>query len=402
MLGTRLRVALLSSVVSLTISAQALGGETIIHSFNPANHGGINPSGGLMMDGSGSFYGSALDGTIFEFKPNGSGGWTYNVLCNCSGTYGYGSLVMDKSGNLYGANYFGEVYQYSPGGPGAWSGNQIYAFSGPAGSGPSPLTLDSDGNLYGVYAYGGSHGKGFVFRLSQGSNGAWSLTHIHDFSGTDGATTSQNNAYTLVGGLTIDSSGDLYGTTGQGGTSANCHSGCGVVFKLTKSSGGWTEEVLHSFTGSDGINPDAPVLLDAAGNLYGTTTDGGGKGFGAVFEISAATGMTQDLYSFTNANGDGAYPNSLLVLDAAGNLFGTTEAGGGTTNCTVASDNGCGTVYELRKESGVYKESVLNRFLGEGNGGFPGGVSLGTDGNLYGVAEVGGGDNKGLFFKIPR
>jgi hypothetical protein len=144
--------------------------------------------------------------------------------------------------------------------------------------------------------------------------------------------------------------------------------------------------------------------MDAAGNLYGTGAEGGAKGFGVVFKATLASGKwsVSDLYSFTNAKGDGAYPNSPLLLGASGNIYGTTESGGGSPSCVVENYNGCGSVFELRKVNGAYKESVLEGFSGGGSGAFPGGVILGMDGNLYGVAQTGGGDNRGVFFMIPR
>jgi len=392
--------ALLVFLTLLIASSLAFSAETVIRNFTTS--GGINPSGGLLMDSAGNFYGTGLDGTLFEFSPNGSGGWNYQVLCSCSATYGYGSLVMDKSGNLYSATYWGDVYQYSPGGSSGWVQTLVYSFPGPDGSGPSPLTLDAENNLYGVYGSGGSHGKGYVFKLSQGSNGKWSLSHLHDFGGTDGASYAENNAYTLLGGLVMDASGNLYGTANQGGSSSNCKGGCGVVFELSKSSSSWTYKLIHSFTGTDGQNPDATLVVDAAGNLYGTSTAGGTKGFGVVFKVTPGSGQTTALYNFTNANGDGAYPNSALIMDSTGSLFGTTEAGGGSTVCNVWNVMGCGTVFKLAPSGTTYKESVVVKFTGKSNGGFPGGVSMGQDQNLYGIAEVGGTSNKGLFFEIPQ
>lgn len=373
MLARLLRALLLSSLL-LVVSSLAFSTETILHNFNPHTTGGINPSGGLLLDSAGNFYGTGLDGTLFEFSPNGSAGWDYKVLCRCLATYGYGSLVMDKSGNLYASTFWGQIYQYSPGGSSGWVATLLYSFSGPGGSGPSPLSIDADGNLYGIYGSGGSRGKGFAFKLLQQSNGRWSVTHLHDFAGADGAAYAENNAYTLLGGLVMDPAGNLFGTANQGGSSQKCAGGCGVVFELEKSSKSWTYKVLHNFSGSDGMNPDATLLMDASGNLYGTTTAGGTTGFGVVFELSAGAWHTTDVYNFTNANGDGAYPNSPLIMDSAGNLFGTTESGGGSTGCTVENVNGCGTVFELKSGSGgSYTRSILVRFSGKANGGFPGG-----------------------------
>jgi uncharacterized repeat protein (TIGR03803 family) len=397
-MGNLLRALFVSSLL-LIASSLAFSTESVIHNFNTASGGGVNPSGGLLMDAAGNLYGTALDGTLFEFSPDGSGGWNYKVLCKCPATYGYGSLVMDRSGNLYASTFWGEIYRYSPGGSSGWVPTLLYYFGGPSGSGPSPLTMDEEGNLYGVYGFGGVHGKGFVFKLSQQSNGSWLLSHIHDFSGADGTAYAQNNAYTLLGGLAMDSSGNLYGTANQGGSTAKCASGCGVVFELVNSGGRWSYKLLHSFSGTDGMNPDATLLIDAAGNLYGSTTSGGTRGFGVVFKISIDTRQASTLYNFTNANGDGAYPNSALIMDAAGNLFGATEAGGGSTTCTVENVTGCGTVFELTPNGTGYKEKILARFSGRWGGGFPGGVTMGLDGHLYGVAEVGGNSNKGVFFK---
>ncbi len=360
------------------------------------------PSGELLMDRDGNFFGTTLSGTLFEFTPNQSGGWDFKVLCNCSATYSYGSLVMDASGSMYASTYWGEVYKYSQN-SGIWTSSRIYQFSGDPGSGPSPLALDASGNLYGTYGAGGAHNQGFVFQLTPGTGLNWSINDLHDFKGTDGAVSATNEAETQLGALILDGKGNLYGTANQGGTSSDCPNGCGVLFELSRSSGAWTEKVLHSFTGTDGSNPDAPLMMDASGNLYGTAAEGGAKGFGVVFKASLASGKwtVSDLYSFTNTNGDGAYPNSQLIEDS-GNIYGTTEAGGGSMSCTVENYNGCGAVFELRKINGSYKESVLEGFTGAGTGAFPGGVIFGTDGNLYGVAQTGGGDNRGVFFKIPR
>jgi uncharacterized repeat protein (TIGR03803 family) len=401
MLATWLRASLVVPIM-LFVSSLAFGAETVLHNFDPYTTGGINPAGGLFLDSAGNFYGTGLDGTLFEFSPNGSGSWNYKMLCKCSATYGYGSLVMDKSGNLYGSTFWGQIYRYSPGGSSGWVATRLHAFSGPSGSGPSPLTIDANGNLYGVYGAGGAHGKGFIFKLAQQSTGAWALTHLHDFSGADGAAYAEDNAYTLLGGLIMDHFGHLFGTANQGGMSTKCASGCGTVFEMVNNSGKWTYKVLHSFNRSDGMNPDAPLLLDGAGNLYGTTTSGGTRGAGVVFRIAANTSNTTVLYNFTNMNGDGAYPNSALVIDRAGNIFGTTEAGGGSSICTVENDNGCGTLFRLTPSGGAYQKSTLVRFSGKQNGGFPGGVSIGLDRNLYGIAEVGGSTNKGLFFEIPQ
>ena len=401
MLARIFSASLLFSLFLFSVCAHAVDKETGLYQFYSHGGGVANPTGGLLMDHTGNLYGATLSGALFEFSPNGSGGWNYKELVSSGTSYSFGFLVMDQSGNLYGSTYFGDVYEYSPSSSGTWTATLIHAF-GVSGDGPSPLTLDAVGNLYGVFAAGGSNGLGYVFELSPISGGTWSLTDLHDFTGLDGSGSATGTAGGLIGSLIMDAAGNLYGTTGAGGSSAQCTSGCGVVFELTNDAGTWTETVLHSFNGSDGMNPDAPLLRDSAGRLYGTTTGGGAHGFGTVFEMTQVSGVWQlhDIHSFTNVNGDGAYPNSTLIIDAAGNLYGTTDAGGGSTNCTVVTDNGCGTAFELMPNGKKWNEVILHRFLGKGDGGFPGGIVLGADGNLYGVAEVGGRYNSGLFFEL--
>src|SRR6266446_1051732 len=393
--------AALSTTLLLAVCACAVDKETVLYNFNPNSSGGSGPFGGLLMDRSGNFYGVGLSGIFFQLSPNGSGGWNYADLYNCGGcAYPVGPLVMDHAGNLYTSNYFGDVSEFSPDGSGGWSESLIYSFNGKSGGGPSTVVVDRAGNLYGVDALEGRYGLGYIFELSPTSGGGWSVTDLYDFGGSDGA--GGAGASGIVGGLTMDASGNLYGTTFAGGASTSCSSGCGVVFKLTNSSGVWTETVLHSFHGTDGSKPDAQLFMDAAGNLYGTTTAGGTDGFGVVFETSLVSGTwhTRVLYNFTNVGGDGAYPQSALIMDAAGDLYGTTESGGGSTNCSVESDNGCGTAFKLLRSGRNWKESILHSFRGEGDGGFPGGVISDAGGNLYSTAFVGGRYNIGVVFEL--
>ena len=142
---------------------------------------------------------------------------------------------------------------------------------------------------------------------------------------------------------------------------------------------------------------------DHAGNLYGTATSGGADGLGVVFEASPVSGSwtTRVLHSFTGAHLDGAYPNAALVADSAGNLYGATFAGGGDLqSCQVLSDFGCGTVYELSLSGARWKTTILHAFTGRKDGGFPGGVLLGSDGNLFGAAQSGGSLYEGVIFEI--
>jgi uncharacterized repeat protein (TIGR03803 family) len=404
-------MCMIAAVLFFSLWASATDTYTAIRVFNPSTGGGI-PYGGLHADSAGNLYGTnstggtAGWGTIFELSPNAQGGWDYSVLYNCTSVdcaVPVGSLVMDQSGNVYGSTLFGNVFELTRDASGNWSASLIHAFSGGnEGTSPSPVILDSAGNLYGVNATGGDHSLGYVFELSP-SDGGWSLIHLHDFSGSDGAQT-LNTAGEQVAGLIMDSTGNLYGTTGAGGSSTKCSGGCGVVFELKNDGGTWTETVLHNFVGSDGSNPNAALLIDAAGKLYGTATAGGADGFGVAFETYPASGggwRTRVLHSFTGTDLDGEYPNSALIMDSAGNLYGATESGGGDhLSCQVMNDAGCGTVFELSLSGTQWKESILKAFSGRKDGAFPQGVVMDSKGNLYGAAQAGGRLFMGLIFKI--
>src|ERR1039457_3502904 len=187
------------------------------------------------------------------------------------------------------------------------------------------LILDSQGKLYGVAESGGTRGAGVVYELSPITGGGWTETVLYNFKGgtEDGASPHAT--------LIADSAGNLYGTTVSGGlTGKTCRTGCGTVFKLTPASGHWQESVLHRFTGgAGGAVPYAGVVMDSAGNLYGATLDGGAAGGGAVYRLTpGSAGWEQSvLYSF-QGRPDGSAPYPTPVLDAAGNLYGTTNAGG--------------------------------------------------------------------------
>src|SRR5664279_5403051 len=202
---------------------------------------------------------------------------------------------------------------------------------------------------------------------------------LHNFNnnGTDGTFPQA--------GLIVDGAGNLYGTTSEGGTYISCSGGCGTVFELTPNgSGGWTETVLHNFNsnGTDGANPYAGLIFDAAGNLYGTTTTGGTYYVGTVFELSPSQGggwTEKVLYSFNYNGTDGNYPQASLTIDAAGNLYGTTWAGG-------PYGYGYGTVFELTPAAGGgWTETVLHNFVGTDGAAPLAGLIFDAAGNLYGT-----------------
>jgi uncharacterized repeat protein (TIGR03803 family) len=219
----------------------------------------------------------------------------------------------------------------------------LHKFTGKDGANPfAALILDTAGNLYGTTAFGGAKGVGTVFKLAPNLDRTWSESVLHSFTG--GSDGSGPNA-----GLIADSDGNLYGTTTEGGiinNVCNDYAGCGVVFKLTRdATGGWTESVLYGFcllkNCSDGFGPNAAVTLDTKGNVYGTTFLGGsgvhcglGPGCGTVFELTPNPhgGWTHSvLYNFCTHNNsdrdctDSSVPLAAVIFDATGNLYGTTE-----------------------------------------------------------------------------
>jgi uncharacterized repeat protein (TIGR03803 family) len=247
------------------------------------------------MDGSGNLYGTteiggaSCSGTVFKLTP-GATGWTeqdiYTFTGLTDGSRPYGGLIADEAGNFYGttegggAGLYGVVYELSPSG-GSWTETVLYAFKKENdGNGPTgELVRDGAGNLYGLTGNAdGSYLKSTAFELSPSSSG-WTETIIHRFSQSTAA------GYNPHSGLVSDSAGNLYGTNYYGGSYD-----AGTVFKLSPNgAGGWTNTVLHTFTGSDGANPLGNLLLDAGGNIYGSTIGGDGNinYSGVVYEIAA-------------------------------------------------------------------------------------------------------------------
>ena len=324
------------------------------------------------------------------------------------------ALAVDSSGDLYGddANAyheFGRVFGVKPGFK--WVERDLYDFTGgddgqiwvgaffPTGAPitESPVSLDSSGDVWGE-AYGGGGSAcgnvnqvpecGVIFELTN-NQGIWSETVIHSFSGPpDGAQP--------VGGLTFDPmTGAYYGVTTYGGDPV-CN--CGTVFQLTPNGDGtWSESIIHSFVSAygGGIQPDGGLVLDADGNLYGATWEGGDYGFGAVYEISG--GQIVQLYNFLGGGvNDGANPNGSLVFDSFGNLWGTTYAGGA---------NKLGTVFYLSPSENGWQETVLHSFQGwksrPSDGQQPNtGLSIDQAGNLWGTTVQGGDNRDGIFYEV--
>ncbi len=283
-------------------------------------------------------------------------------------------MTLDAAGNLYGTtssggrntcyitpqNFIGcgTVFRLSPVN-GHWQQSTLYSFTGGSDGGVpvAGLILDAAGNLYGTAKLGGTattngcgaYTCGTVFELSP-VNGGWKQRTLYSFTGgSDGGTP--------VASLTFDAAGNLYGTTEFGGTYYNSQLGpSGVVFKLTPSPSGWTESALHQFgnVSSDGTNPAASLIFDPAGNLYGTTLIGGvlqGNvgGWGTVFELTPSPdGTWTESVLYTLAGIYGGIPQSGVIMDAAGNLYGTSLGYGSVfTGITTDCPLGCGTVFEI-------------------------------------------------------
>src|SRR5579859_1189124 len=382
-------VAAFSMFVTLPSQAQT---EKIIYSFSGGTDG-ITPAGGLVLDSNGNLYGVTQSGganaagTVFKLSPS-SGIWTKTLLYSFDPVYGdvyypVSNLVFDAKGNLYGlswqggAQHAGGIFEVSPGSNGTWNEKIIYSFAGGIDviSGQSLLTIDGAGNLFGYrYALYGS-----IFELEAASNGTWTEKILHTFSGG-------NDGFVQYGPqLSVDSSGNLYGQASGGPHDF------GIVFKLVRgANGSWIEKILHTFRGgADGsAGVGSPIMPDANGNLFGASTWN-------VFELvpgSNGTWTEKVLHTFTGGS-DGAFPESGLTMDASGNLYGTTNEGGAHR----------GTVIEITPATnGTWTERILHTFKPTGGDGvYPFSLTLAMDkqGNLYGTTQSGGTSNFGVVFE---
>jgi len=406
--STGLSVVLAIFIVTLFVTGTCAFAqqEKALHNFGPKAAGGLGP-GGLILDAIGNLYGTTSlggshgVGNVFELTPTAGGNWSEKVLHNFNnnGTDGENpaGLIFDVAGNLYGTTSLGgaygagTVFELTPTTGGGWSEKVLHNFNnnGVDGNYPGGLILDAAGNLYGTTFGGGAHGVGTVFELTPTTGGGWSEKVLHNFNsnGTDGQDPNSS--------LIFDAAGNLYGTTSQGGA----YSGDGTVFELMPQAGrGWSEKVLFNFNQRDGADPQSGLVFDAAGNLYGTTASGGGYNHGTVFELmpQAGGGWTEKvLHNFNNNGGvDGFSPLGTLLLDAAGNLYGTTSQGGHSYG---------GTAFELTPQAaGGWMETLLYDFVGGTEGRdlpYPA-LSFDAAGNLYGTTFNGGAYTYGMVFEI--
>src|ERR1700733_6812297 len=418
------------------------GHETVLYNFTSVTFQPLDSSyssAGVILDAAGNLYGTTYYGgittgngcflggcgVVYKLDPAGQYSVLYSFTGGADGANPTGGLVLDSAGNLYGttvsetigkgANYNGAIYKLDPAG-------QLTVLCKFGKSVLSSLTLDSAGNLYGTAAGLGGAGYESVFKVDpagavtalytftsdvsnafnvlpagvvrdaagnlygttfQGGSAGMGFVYKLDPSGNEtvlhtfkGGST--DGAYPVVG-VIVDAAGNLYGTTEDGGPT-----NAGVVFKLDATG---NETLLHSFfVGYNGILPSAGVIGDTEGHLYGTTSQGGLAGFGVVYRLDATVGETV-LHTFTGGT-DGNGPNG-LIRDSAGNLYGTTVKGGSTA-CTYIPGypGGCGVVYSV---DATGTETVLYRFTGAADGANPAaGVIRDSAGNLYGTTEYGG------------
>jgi uncharacterized repeat protein (TIGR03803 family) len=392
--------------------------ETVLHNFVAYSSDGWYPYAGIVFDGVGNLYGTTRSGgihgsgTVFELLPEVGGGYKEKIVHNfdfLDGVFPEAGLIFDSSGNLYGTTYLGgsrecvdngcgTVFELMPQGGGKWEEEVLYTFSDDGADGLNPvagLVFDLAGNLYGTTAGGGLYGSGTVFELSPQAGGGWIETIQHSFR-YDGSTYFDGSE--PVAGVTFDSSGNLYGTTVNGGTHNR-----GTVFEMEPIPGGaWTEEVVYAFaeTVGDGFGPAAGVITDSAGNLYGTTSGGGAYDNGTAFELVHGAAWSENiLHSFDKNASDGALPEAALTFDARGNLWGTTASGGAIIGAAPPKQPQPGTVFELTPGSdGQWTESFLFPLKG---GSYPlSNVVFDASGNLYGTTNVGGTRNGGTVFEI--
>ena len=353
------------------------GQETTLYSFVPAP-GGTKPVAGVRRDSAGNLYGvtqlggAANWGVVYKINREGHERALYSFTGGADGGFPETPPVVDTKGNVYGTTFvggsaaglagFGVLFRIDK----ADQYTVLHTFTGGAdGGNAGGLALDAAGNIYGAASYGVAEG-GVIFK----QNPAGQETVLYSFTGgTDGGGPN---------GVILDSQGNIYGSTYGGGTY-----GFGVVYKLDTSG---KQTVLYSFPGGPGgASPAGSLFRDTAGNLYGTTTEGGGAvdeaGSGVVFQV-AADGAYTVLYRFTG-QADGGNPFSGVVGDAAGNLYGTSRDGG-STSCS----GGCGVVYKVTPSG---QETVLHSFTGGADGQNPyASLVLDGAGNLYGTTPWGG------------
>ena len=375
--------------------------EKVLHSFQAYLDGdGSEANASLTFDGAGNLYGTTPYGglgygVVFELSPKAKGGWSETILYTFTGGSDgavpqSSKLIFDSTGNLYGTAESndiggggpcgnagcGVVFKLSPVGT-SWSETVLYTFCPQIGctDGSDPingLIFDKAGNIYGTTLTGGINSGGTVFELSP-SGSSWTEQVIYLTS------------YNSDAGLTMDDKGNIFGVTES------------AAFELSPDGkGGWKSAVIATFKDGtkDGTGAEGTPVLDAAGNLYGTMTGGGTYDNGTVYKLSPTKKGTWNettLYSFKGGPKDGSLPWAGIVFDAAGNIYGTTVNGG---------KYGWGTVFELVAGKGVYTEKILRNFNDKDGADPYDNLIVDSAGNLYGTTRAGGSIGAGVAFEV--
>jgi uncharacterized repeat protein (TIGR03803 family) len=398
----------------VTSTGAAAQTETVIHTFQSSSKfDGSNPYSTLIADSQGALYGTTREGgkygfgSVFKLAPPTAPGepWRDDVLYSFTGGSDganpwFGSLLL-KNGLLYGTTSHGGsanagvVFELKAGNP--WTETVLYSFTGGTDGGtPSSGVIQGDkGVLYGMTFIGGPKKDGVVYRLTHQAGGAWKESVLYTFKG------GPSDGYLPMFGLTLDSSGALYGTTAGGGPN---DSGC--VFQLVPTlHGQWTENILYFFNAdlTNGGLPNSGVVFDSAGALYGTTGNGVYGLAGTLFQLSppSVTGgaWTQNtLYVFPATATDAAGPNG-VVFDSTGALYGTSQSGGSYNQCC----DGWGAIFKLTPPStqgGAWTEQVLYSLQGGSDGAGPAAPLVLVGATFYGTTVIGGTPNVGTVFSF--
>jgi uncharacterized repeat protein (TIGR03803 family) len=407
----------LTLVLVATLAAQAQTFK-VIHDFT-GGADGANPYAGLARVGANSFYGTADfggtagQGVVFLLTPSGSN-WSltpiYSFQGGLDGAQPFSAITVGPDGALYGVTEngggfgcngvgCGTVYSLHPSATicrtakcAAWKETLLVQFQGGDDGGDpyGALIFDQAGTIYGATQIGGTSqecipqgiGCGTAYSLARNGN-TWTKTVIWNFGQGLGGIEPFN-------GLVRDNSGNLYGTTFVGGQHQE-----GTVYQLTHGQSGWTENDLYSFQGAnDGGLPYVGLIFDQAGNLYGAASDAGTGAGGTVFEVthSGSNWIYNTLYGLTDPSGAECGPFGTLVMDAAGNLYGTTRCDG---------VNHAGSVFKLTKSGNTWTYTSLHDFTGGADGGNPySSLVFDANGNIYGTASRGGVSNQGVVFEI--
>ena len=369
-----------ASNVGVVYKIDTTGHVTGLYSFTGGTDGG-HPYAGVIGDSAGNLYGTTEGGgaanikvghgVVYKLDSSGQKTVLYSFTGGTDGAYPVAGVIRDSAGNLYGTTKSGGISDYGVVYKIDTTGQEtvLYSFTGGADGGKpyGGLFRDSVGNLYGTTEYGGISDYGVVYKIDTTGQ----ETVLYSFTGgADGGEP--------IAGVIRDSAGNLYGTTEYGGT-ANV----GVVYKSIPPARRRCCTLLPVRAAS---YPVAGVIRDSAGNLYGTAATGGTLGYGVVYKIDT-TGQETVLYSFTSGK-DGTQPDSGVIGDFAGNLYGTTSKGG------VAN---LGVVYRIDSTG---QETLLHSFTGEPDGADPVGVIRDSAGNLYVTTNGGGASNIGAVYKI--